>query len=135
MPTRITPQVCIDINQSYTANQASIIGPIIGSVVITNVEFNGNTATIPLLQAGTYDGTTFTAVTTLVNGLNNAGAPINTTTTINQAPTTINDYSATAITAGQYLRYTSGTNTTARFRVYVAASGAVGGFTVNTTPA
>lgn len=135
MPTRITPQVCLDIQQNYTAGQASIIGPIVGPVVITNVEFNGNTATIPLLQAGTYDGTTFTSVTTLVNGLDNAGAAIGTTTTINQAPTTIVAFSTTAIANGQYLRYTSGTNTTARVRIYLAGSGVVGAFATNTTPA
>lgn len=137
MPTTIGPQVCIDIRQPYLAGQVSVIGPINGNLTVSSVLVTGNTGTTPVLRVGSWDGTTFTSAATIVNGVDGLAATLGTTSTLTTGvgPYVITTLPSTAITNGQYLQYTSTSNTTARVQVFVNATGAVGGFTVNTTPA
>lgn len=129
----VNPVIQVDVTQNYTANQKSVIGPFTSNVQLIAVTFNGNTATIPVIESGTYDGTTFTAGTTLVNGLDGAGAALGATTAAYAVGTDVTIVSA-GITAGQYLRITSGTNALARVRLQYCAT-TRGSLATSTTPA
>lgn len=136
MPTTIGPQVCIDIRQTYTSGQSSVVGPIAGNATVAYVVVTGDTGTVPALQAGSWDGTTFTSAATLVNGGNGTGGTLGANSTLqNGAPTTITILPSSAITSGQFLRYTSASGGTFRVQIFLNGTGAVAGFAVNTASA
>jgi hypothetical protein len=133
------PLFTIDATESFLAGQAQIIGPLDNNYQLVAAAFMGDTATVPVVAAGSYNTSTgvFTAVTTLINGLDGAASSLGATTTaatgVGTAVTTF--AASTPIAAGQYLRITSGTNTLARYRLEMKTLAAASTFTVATTPA
>jgi hypothetical protein len=136
------PRFSIDNVESFTTGQRQVIGPLDGDYRLTEAQFWGDTATIPGVAAGTYNTTTgvFTAVTTLVNGINGSSSTIGTTTSLANAPlvpagTAVTAFvAATPIAAGQYLRITAGSNALVRYRFELESVASAAGFTVTTTP-
>ena len=140
MPVNKGPLFVIDATEPFTvAGQAQVIGPLDGSYQLVAAAFVGNTATIPVVAAGSYNTTTgvFTSATTLIDGINGAGSSLGATTTPATGvgvPVTA-FVASTPIAAGQYLRITSGTNTLARYRLELKTLATASTFVVATTPA
>lgn len=135
MAIRKSPPLVIDNVQAFTVGQAQVIGPFSGYYEIVRATFNGNTAAIPTVNAGTYDGTTFTSVTSLVNGLDGAGAALSATTAATAPGTSVTLVANGPIASGQYLRIVSGTNALARYTLELVSTSAAADFATETTPA
>jgi hypothetical protein len=131
----VNPIVQIDLTQPYTVGQKSIIGPFTSNVTIIAATFNGNTATVPVIESGTYDGTTFTANAGLVvSGLDGGGVnSLGATTAVYAVGTDVAIVTPT-VAAVQYLRITSGTNALSRVRIQYCAT-TRGSLATSTNPA
>ena len=129
------PNFIINNVQTFDqAGKAQVIGPIQGDLQLVKAYFNGNTAAVPTVAAGTYVNGVFTSVTSLVNGLDGAGAGLGATRTALQAGVEVALVANGPIASGQYLRIVSGTNTLARYTLeFAPASNAA--FATETTPA
>lgn len=132
---RKSPPLVIDNVQVFTVGQKQVIGPFSGSYQIVRATFNGNTATIPTVDAGTFNGTTFTSVTALINGLNGAGTALGASTAAAAPGTEVTLTANGPIASGQYLQITSGTNTLARYTLELVSTSAAADFATETTPA
>ena len=130
-----SPLIVIDNVQAFTAGQSQVIGPVSADYEVVSVTFHGNTATVPTLKAGTYDGSTFTAVTTLANGSSGGGAALGATTTAEAPGTQVTLAANGPITRGQFLEIVSGANTLARYTIKLVSNVAAASFGTETTPA
>lgn len=130
-----SPLIVIDNVQAFTAGQSQVIGPILADCEVVSVTFHGNTAAVPTLKSGTWDGTTFTAVTTLANGVDGAGGALAATSTALQVGTAVALAANGPITRGQFLQIVSGTNTLARYTIKLVSNVAAASFATETTPA
>lgn len=135
MAIRKSPQFVIDNVQAFTAGQSQVIGPLPGDYEIVSCTLHGNTAAIPTVAAGTYDGTTFTSVTSLVNGLNGAGAALGATTTAKAPGTAVTLVANGPIASGQYLQIVSGTNALERYTLTLVSASPAAKFDTETAPA
>lgn len=130
------PNFIINNVVAITAGQAQVIGPIQGDLQLVKAYFNGNTAAIPLVAAGTYVNGVFTSVTSLIDGLDGASAVLGATRTALQAGVEVTLVANGPIASGQYLRVSSkaASNSLARYTLeFAPATNAA--FATETTPA